>query len=62
LGAGSMGVRNTWPAIVRRDASMSAMVTLMSHLLLIISQMAVPLAQRPSTLHLPVDSEDSKDS
>jgi hypothetical protein len=29
LGAGSMGVRNTFPAIVRRAASMSAMVTLM---------------------------------
>ena len=29
LGAGSMGVRNTWPAIVRRAASMSATVTLM---------------------------------
>src|SRR5262245_8306925 len=29
LGAGSMGVRSTFPAIVRRAASMSAMVTLM---------------------------------
>jgi len=28
LGAGSIGVRNTWPAIVRRAASMSATVTL----------------------------------
>src|SRR5262249_5900567 len=30
LGAASMGVRSTFPAIVRRAASMSAMVTLMS--------------------------------
>jgi hypothetical protein len=27
-GAGSIGVRSTWPAIVRRAASMSASVTM----------------------------------
>src|SRR5499427_10486679 len=88
LGAGSMGVRNTWPAIVRRAASMSAMVMLMPHLFpaagaarfgpppggsalnhgalerildasphsSVISQMAVPLAQRPSMLRPLVES------
>jgi hypothetical protein len=30
LGAGSMGVRKTWPAMVRRAASTSAMVMVMS--------------------------------
>src|SRR5215831_5036922 len=66
LGAGSMGVRNTCPAMVRRAASISAMVTLMPsnsgrERCRLVAQMAVPLAPRPTSLHLPVDSEDSKD-
>src|SRR6516165_4929894 len=38
-----MGVRNTWPAMVRRAASMSAMVMLMPHLL----PAARPFPDRP---------------
>jgi hypothetical protein len=55
-----MGVRNTWPAIVRRAASMSATVTLMCLLSRPraapsrMAQMPVPLAPGPSILHLPV--------
>src|SRR5262245_14170902 len=40
LGAGSMGVRNTWPAMVRRAASMSAIVMLMAHLLATLAALA----------------------
>src|SRR5262249_33159559 len=40
LGAGSMGVRNTWPAMVRRAASMSAIVMLMPHLLAALAALA----------------------